>query len=277
VVAAASGSAFLSLIVFTLAFAFAVTRIAPEGRARIVGLFAAVRDATLVLIDWILWLAPLGVFALAFGVGAKAGLAAFGALVHYIVVISAVGVVITLLAYVMGSVGGRMSPVRFARALLPIQAVAVSTQSSLACLPAMLRAAEGLGVPERTAGVALPLAVAMFRATQPPMNIAICLYIAHWFGIPVAPGQLVAAVAVGALVSLGSVSLPAQITLFASVAPPAVVLGLPLTPIGLFLAVETIPDIFRTLGNASMDLAATVAVSARDGRGGSHEVSEPGA
>jgi len=267
VVSAAANSAFLPLIVFTLAFAFAATRIGEAERARIVELFRAVRDATLVLIDWVLWLAPIGVFALALVVGARAGLAAFGALVHYILVISSVGVLIVAASYVLGSVGGRVSPMRFARALLPVQAVAISTQSSLACLPAMLKAATGLGATERTAGVALPLAVAMFRATQPAMNIAICLYIAHWFGRPVAPGQLMAAVAVAALVSLGSVSLPAQITLFASVAPPAVVLGLPLEPIGLFIAVETIPDIFRTLGNASMDLAATMTVSAREDRG----------
>jgi len=264
-VAAAAGSAFLPLIVFTLAFAFAITRIAPAQRDALLLFFQAVRNATLVLIDWILWLAPIGVFALALVVGARAGLAAFGALVHYILVISSIGVIVTALAYALGSVGGRLGPARFARALLPVQAVAISTQSSLACLPAMLRAATGLGVPERTAGVALPLGVAMFRATQPAMNIGVCIYIAHWFGLPVPPGQLLAAVAVAALVSLGSVSLPAQITLFASIAPPAVVLGLPLAPIGLFIAVETIPDIFRTLGNASMDLAATATVSAWEG------------
>jgi len=265
-VAAAANSAFLPLIVFTLAFAFAVMRIDADGRGRIVGFFRALRAATLVLIDWVLWLAPLGVFALALTVAARTGLAAFGALAHYILVISAVGVVIIGLAYLLGSVGGRLSPLRFARAALPVQALAASTQSSLACLPAMLKAATALGAPERVGGVALPLSVAMFRATQPAMNIAICIYLAQLFGRPLPPGQLAAAVAVAALVSLGSVSLPAQITLFASVAPPAAVLGLPLEPIGLLIALETVPDIFRTVGNASMDLAATVTVAAREPR-----------
>jgi hypothetical protein len=59
----------------------------------------------------------------------------------------------------------------FARAVLPAQAVALSTQSSLASLPAMLAVCRTLGVRETTADFVLPLAVAMFRATSPAMNL----------------------------------------------------------------------------------------------------------
>jgi Na+/H+-dicarboxylate symporter len=263
VVAAAANNAFLSLIIFFLAFAFAVTRIDPEGRARVVGFFAAIRDAMLVLVGWILVLAPVGVFALALVVGGRAGGAAFGALLHYILIVSCIGVVVIALAYVLALVGGRVSPARFARAIFPAQAVAASTQSSLATLPAMIAAADALRLPTSVSGVTLPVGVAMFRATQSAMNVAVALYVAAWFGVPVEPGNLAAAVAVGALVSLGSVSLPAQITYFASIAPVAVALGVPIAPLGLLIAVETIPDIFRTLGNVSMNLAATATVAAR--------------
>lgn len=271
-VAAAANNAFLSLIIFTLAFAFAVTRIEPEGRARLLGLFGAVRDAMLVIIDWVLVLAPLGVFALALVVGGRAGVTAFGALVHYIMVISSIGVVIILLAYVLALAGGRLSPARFARAIAPAQAVAASTQSSLATLPAMIESAAALRIPAAVSDVTLPVGVAMFRATQPAMNVAIAIYIAAWFGVPLQPGNLAAAVAVGALVSLGSVSLPAQITFFASIAPVCAALGVPIAPLGLLIAVETIPDIFRTLGNVSMNLAATATVSARTPQEDAHEI-----
>ena len=83
---------------------------------------------------------------------------------------------------------------------------------------------------------------------------------------------LLALVAVGALVSLGSVSLPAQITFFASIAPVCAALGVPIAPLGLLIAVETIPDIFRTLGNVSMNLAATATVSARTPQEDAHEI-----
>ena len=208
-------------------------------------------------------LAPAGVFALAFVVGARAGGAAFGALLHYILIVASIGVVVIALAYLLALVGGRVSPARFARAILPAQAVAASTQSSLATLPAMIESVGRLGIPAAVSGVTLPVGVAMFRATQPAMNVAVAVYIAAWFGVPIEPANLAAAVAAGALVSLGSVSLPAQITYFASIAPVCVALGVPLAPLGLLIAVETIPDIFRTLGNVSMNLAATATIAAR--------------
>lgn len=261
VVAAASSGALLSLIVFTLVFAFALTRIEAEGRQRLVQLFAAIRDAMLVMVGWVLWLAPLGVFALAFLVGARAGSAAFGALIHYMAVISTIGIVVTLVAYLVVAVAARVPVARFARDALPAQVFAVSTQSSLATLPAMLKAVTQMGVPRTASGVTLPLGVAMFRATQPAMNLAIAIYIGRWFGVEVSWAAVAAGVLVGTVTSLGSISLPSQITFFASVAPLASALGVPLAPLGLLIAVETIPDIFRTLGNVTSNLALTTVVT----------------
>jgi proton glutamate symport protein len=266
IVAAASNSAFLSIIIFTLLFAFALTRIEPEGRAALTAFFKALRDTMLVIIGWIILVAPVGVFALAFAVGAKAGGAAFGALLHYVAVISAVGIVIGLSAYPLAVIGGRIGVGRFARGVLPSQAVAISTQSSLASLPAMLKGAEGLGVPAGTSGVVLPLAVVMMRATGPAMNLAVAIYVATWFGAPIGGATLVAAAVIATLTSLGSVSLPGQVSFFSGIGPVTAAFGAPLAPLGLLVAVETIPDIFRTLGNVTMDLAVTLAVSAREGR-----------
>ncbi|WP_322964631.1 dicarboxylate/amino acid:cation symporter [Sphingomonas fuzhouensis] len=263
--AAATNNALLSLILFTLAFAFAITRIEGEGRGLLLGFFAAIRDAMLVLIGWVLWLAPIGVFALAFGVGASAGGAAFGALAHYIAIIASIGVIVMLMAYGVARIAARVPLSRFARALAPAQAVAISTQSSLASLPAMVEGTRTLRIAPATAGLVLPMAVAMFRATQPAMNVAVALYIADWFGIVPGMASVAAAVVVAILCSLGSASLPSQITFFASIAPVCVALGVPAAPLGLLIAVETIPDIFRTLGNVSMDLAATATVSRASG------------
>src|SRR5690242_10956692 len=202
--AAAASDAFLPFIVFTLVFAFALTRLPAEQRERLTGLFEALRDAMLVMIGWVLLIAPLGVFALAFTVGAQAGVAAFGALIHYILVVSSVGVVIGLLGYPVAMIGGRVSLVRFARAVAPAQAVALSTESSLASLPAMLRGAEDLDVPVAVSGVVLPIATAIFRATSPAMNLAVAIYIAHWFGVPLTATTLATGLAVAAFTSLAS-------------------------------------------------------------------------
>jgi proton glutamate symport protein len=264
-IAAAASDAFLPLILFTTIFAFAVTRLPAEPRELLTRFFKAVADAMLVIIGWLLRLAPLGVLALAYVVGARAGTAAFGALLHYVLILSAVGTMIWLLAYPLALFGGRLDLRRFARAVGPAQAVAISTQSSLASLPAMLRGSETLGVPVAAAGVVLPLAVAIFRVTGPAMNLAVVLYVARWFGVELGPAQIAAGIAAGALTTMGAVSLPGQVSFLTSIAPIALAMGVPIAPLGLLIAVETIPDLFRTIGNVTMDVAVTATVARRSG------------
>jgi Na+/H+-dicarboxylate symporter len=182
-VSAAANDAILPLIIFTLAFAFALTRLPPGQRQPVQEFFGAVGDAMIILIGWVLALAPLGVFALGLVVGARAGSAAFGALGHYVLIVTSIGTVIWLAAFVLAGLGARIGPLAFLRASIPAQAVAISTQSSLASLPAMLTGVRALGTGERTADVVLPIAVALFRATGPCMNLAVVIYIAHLMGI----------------------------------------------------------------------------------------------
>lgn len=262
-IAAAAQDAFLPLILFTTVFAFAVTRLPTDARTLLVGVFQAIADTMLIIIGWVLWLAPIGVVALAFAVGAKAGTAAIGALVHYVLVVSAAGLGITLLAIPMAMIGGRLSLSAYLRAMAQPSAVAISTQSSLASLPAMLRATERLGVPVATSGVVLPLAVAIFRFTGPVMNLAVAIYVAHIFGLELSAGQVAIGIAAAAITTMGAVSLPGTISFVSSIAPIALAMGVPVGPLALLVAVETFPDIIRTLGNVAMDVAATATIGRR--------------
>ena len=259
-IAAAAANDILPLMVFTLALAFAITRLAPEPRKLIGGVFAALADALVIVIEWVLKLAPIGVFALAYVVGARSGFAAFGALLHYVAIVSAVGIVVGLIAYPVAVVQGRIPLGRFARTIAPVQALAISTQSSLACLPLMLKKSEELGVREPTASLVLPMAVALLRVTGPAMNLAVALYVANWFGVTLGPVQWAVAIVVAVLTSMGAVSLPGQVSFFTSCAPICIAIGAPVEPLALLVAVETLPDIFRTMGNAQMDVSLTTAV-----------------
>ncbi len=267
-IAAAANDAFLPLILFATVFAFAVTRLPAAERAALTGLFQALGNAMLVVINWVLWLGPVGVGAFAFVVGARAGSAAFGGLIHYILLICGVGIVLWALALPFAVLVARLSPLRYLRAMGPSTAVALSTQSSLASLPAMLRATEALGVPVARSGVVLPIAVAVFRWTSPAMNLAVALYVAHWFGIEPSAGAIAAGYVTAAITTLGSVSLPGTISFIGSIAPIAIAMGVPIAPLGLLIAVETVPDIFRTLGNVAMDVAATRAIAGEGGAAG---------
>ncbi|RZL52755.1 MAG: cation:dicarboxylase symporter family transporter, partial [Sphingomonas sp.] len=229
--------------------------------------FRAIAETMLVIVQWVLRVAPIGVFALAFGLGARAGGGAVAVLAHYVVIVACACLLIVLLAYVVVLVGGGLSPLRFAKAALPAQVVALSTQSSLATLPAMIEAAPALGVERNAAGIILPLAVSIFRAASAAANIAVALYLAAVYGVSPGIGMLVMGALVAAAVSLAAVGLPAQVSFFATIGPVCLALGVPVELLPLLLAVETIPDLFRTVGNVTADMAVMRLAGAGDDRG----------
>lgn len=260
IIAAAAETNMLPLTIFFALFAIAITRLPAHQGETLLGFFHALANAMLLIIGWVLWVAPLGVAALAFGVGLRSGGSAFAVLGHYILVVSAMGGFIFVLAYVLAVLLGRVGFLQFARAVLPAQAVAVSTQSSLASLPAMLDSASRLGLRASTSEFVLPLAVAIFRATSVAMNLAVALYVAALAGVEVPFVLMLVGIAVAVVISIGSVSLPGSISFVVSIGPIALAMGVPIEPLVLLVAVEMLPDIMRTLGNVTMNVAVASAV-----------------
>jgi Na+/H+-dicarboxylate symporter len=128
----------------------------------------------------------------------------------------------------------------------------------------MVEGARQLGVSARSTDIVLPIAVAIFRATSPAMNIAVALYVAHWMGVALGPRDITIGVAVAAITTMGSVSLPGTISFVTSIAPICLAMGVPIEPLGLLVAVETFPDIMRTVGNVTMDIAVTGTVASAE-------------
>ncbi|MFK2929724.1 dicarboxylate/amino acid:cation symporter [Dyella agri] len=259
---AAAQSAMLPLVVFALFLGFALTQLQPSRRALLVEFFQAVADAMIVIVRWVLWLAPLGVFALILAVCARAGLGMVRALGVYVLVEITLYLVVAALMLPVAVLWGGERLRRFVAALAPAQAVAASTQSSLASLPAMLESAERrLGYPSQVTALVLPMAVSLCRLTSPVQYIASACFIAWASGIDLGAAQLMAGAALAVVISLGSVGLPGQVTFMATNLPVAQAMGVPVAPLGLMLAVDTLPDVFATLGNVTADLTVASVVA----------------
>lgn len=264
---AAAQSAMLPLVVFALFLGFALTRIAPPRRALLLEFFQAIADAMIVIVRWVLWAAPLGVFALILSVCARSGLGMLSALGVYVLVECLLYLALTVMMLPVALVFGGERLRRFAAALVPAQVVALSTQSSLASLPAMLESADRrLGYPQQVTALVLPMAVTLFRLTSPVQYVTSAVFIAWAYGIDLPTAQLLAGAMLAVVISLGSVGLPGQVTFIATNLPVAQAMGVPLSPLGLMLAVDTFPDALATLGNVTADLAATSVVT-RQSRG----------
>jgi Na+/H+-dicarboxylate symporter len=257
IVAAAAEDAVLPVVVFACVFGLAVTNLPLEQRRPLVGFFQAAAAAMIVIIQWVLVLAPVGVFGLSLSLGLTAGFETLGVLAQYVLVVSSVTLGISVVALVLGLALSGLDPVRFLRGVAPVQVIAASTQSSLAIGPLRVR-------PE-VAEFVLPLAVAVFRMTSPVANLAVVVFLAELYGVEVSLWQWSAALVVAFAVSVSSVGLPGQTSFFASIAPICVAIGLPVTLLPLLLAVEVIPDVFRTIGNVTADLSATAILNRRGG------------
>ncbi len=276
---AAAQSAMLPLVVFALCLGFALTRLQPSRRALLVEFFQAIADAMIAIVRWVLWLAPLGVFALILAVCARAGLGMVRALGVYVLTEILLYLAVTALMLPVAVLWGGERLRRFVAALAPAQAVAASTQSSLASLPAMLESAERrLGYPPQVNALVLPMAVSLCRLTSPVQYIASACFIAWASGIPLGPAPLAAGAALAVVISLGSVGLPGQVTFMATNLPVAQAMGVPVAPLGLMLAVDTLPDVFATLGNVTADLTVASVVarqSRRDAASAPEAAGEP--
>ena len=265
-IAAAAASAMLPLVTFALFFGFALTKLDAAPRAQVVGFFKAISDAMIVIVHWVLWAAPVGIFALVLALTARAGLGMLQALGIYILLECALYVLAVLLLIVVAVTIGKRRFRHFMAGLVPVQAVAASTQSSLATLPAMLDSAQNrLGIPARVSGLVLPMAVSLFRITSPIQYLATACFIAWALGVDLSATQLATGVALSVLVSMGSVGLPGQAIFLATNLPVTSAMGLPIAPLPVLMAVDAIPDVLATVGNVTGDMTATAVVAARSG------------
>lgn len=268
-IAAAASSAMLPLVVFALFFGFALTRIDGERKARMLEFVQTVADVMIVIVRWVLWVAPVGVFALVLAVCAQVGLKMIGALGGYILMQCTLYISVTLMLYGVARVAGGEPLRRFAAAILPAQTIAASTQSSLASLPAMIDSARTrLGYPLHVTSLVLPMAVSLFRITSPMQYLGVAAFVAWLYGIDVGTAQWATGIALSVIISMGSVGLPGQVSFMATNLPVVQAMGLPIEPLGVLLAVDTIPDVFSTVGNVSADLTATAVVARREARNG---------
>lgn len=260
-VAAAAEAAMTPLIVFAAILGAAVTRLPEVRRRLLVDVLKAAGDAMLVIVDWVLRAAPVGIFVLALGAVAKAGLDMATGLLQYVLMLTAVlgvGLLTTLAIGMMSGVG----PMRFLRAAAGPLALAASTQSSMACLPALVKAAEqDLALPPAAASTILPLATTVFRFGNVFGVVAGGLFGAHLFGVYPSTAQIALATGLAVLTNIGVMGLPGAAVLLAAYGPVFLALGTPMEALTLIIAVFTLPDIVDTSANVTGQLAATALIT----------------
>ena len=258
VVKAAADGAMLPVIVFTLLFGLAARRIESSLRLALLHFFGAVAGAMTTVVDWIIWAAPVGIFSLVVAAASRAGIALAGALAYYIIAISALLALFALLLYPIAAMVGRVPLGWFTRAAVPPQAVALSSSSSLASLPALVESARALGLPTSVTGFVLPLSVSTFKVATPITWMMGVLFLARLYGVELSTPALVSVAATAAALSLTLPGVPQGALLLLT--PVLTSYGIPAEGVGLLLAADTIPDLMGTMTNVTGDLVVGTVV-----------------
>jgi Na+/H+-dicarboxylate symporter len=152
----------------------------------------------------------------------------------------------------------------FGPAAAPAQAVAFSSRSSLAALPAMIAGAqERLKLPPAVTGFALPLAVSIFRVNVPMAWVVGALFLSRLYGVPLDTGQMTGLIVTSTLISFSVPGIPSA-SLFL-LAPVLVGMGLPAEGAGILIALDPIPDLFKTMANVTSHLGSVTILARYEG------------
>ena len=253
---AASDGALLPLIVFMCFFGTAVGALEEKHRTRLMGIAESVVAAMIKLVHWILWTAPIGVFALAAPVTAQSGWAMLQSLSVFVLAVIIgclvfIGVIYVPAVRFLSSVQIR----EFLLACLEPQMIAFATTSQAATVPAMLESADRLDLSRTSASFVIALGAAVGRAGSALFQGAGLVFLAWLFDVPLPLEGLAVAVIATALVSITVAGVPSASVL--TLAPALGTVGIPLDGLGVLLGVDRIPDMFRTATNVTGTMAAS--------------------
>ena len=258
----AAEGAIMPLIIFSIFLGLALNHVGDAAKNTIVQFFSGLSDAMLVIVKWLFFVAPVGIFAIVFPLVCQMGTGLVGALAYYVLITVLNFIICMLMLYACIYFFSGQSIRRFASASLQPQVVVIGTQSSVATLPAMITAAEhGLQISPHITSPVLTLAVSVFRAGSLGSLIIYALFTAHMYHINFSFSQMTTVVVISFLANIASIGIPSAASFFAPITTLFQAIGLPFEMIAVLFAVDTIPDVTGGVVNVTGDMAAVAIVA----------------
>lgn len=258
-VAVAAAGDMLPLVVFALLLGAAIARTGGDGFATVI---EEVARAMTRIVDWVLLAAPIGIFVLSLGAGQAAGASVAGVLAREVSAEILFSLAAILLCYLLVLAFRAMPLGRFARAIVPAQATAAGTCSSMATAPVSMDVAlTGLKLPQEVVGTRMPLGISTFRMATTGVTLIEVFMAPHAAGVQAGPLQWLLAGILAVIAGIAVPGLPGAAVIYACAAPGLQILGAPLAIIPLYIATAAIPDMFITTASVTGQVTATTLVA----------------
>ena len=261
----------LPIIFFSLLLGYFITKIHANRQATINDVFESFSDAIMALTNFIIRLAPLGIFAIVMVlVGKQASDLgalkecfrnfAFFVIVVWISLIVMGGIVLPIMVGLMAKV----SPIKHLKQIYSALMVAFSTSSSYSALPLIISdAKEKMGVSNNIASFTVPLGITFNKIGTIVYECVAVIFVAQAVGVDLTTTQQISLIGASIVTVLGAPSVP-----MAGVITLAVLLaamGLPTDYIGMFMAIDILCDMPKTLLNAYSVSCSAIIVARSEG------------
>jgi len=268
--AAAAQGDLLALIFAIIVFAAAATALDEERRRPLVSFFGAVNDVSMVVIRWLMVLAPWAVGVLIAVTVVRSGIDLLRSLAMYaLIVVAALAIHVMLVLIPAVRLGARMGIIEFVRNVGDALVLAFSTASSSVTLPVSMAAArQRLGIPNEIVSFVLPAGTTLNKNGAAVYKAATAVFLANLYGVDLGPAQLVTIVLTTIVASSAGAGVPGSSLVTTLIVLNAIGLG-PNAAAGIALVagIDRVLDMCRTTVNTFSNLvgAAWVARGERAG------------
>ena len=271
--AASNNRNMLQVVMIAVLFGISLLLIPSEKAKPLLGVFDSLTSAVIKLVEIIMWIAPLGVFALlADTVSLISGdnlselWRLLGALGFYMLVVL-IGLAVQMV-FTYGSIIKFLTPIalkKFITGIAPAQLVAFSTSSSGATLPVTMdRVEKNLGVSDEVSSFVLPLGATINMDGTALYQAVAAVFIAQTLGIALGFMDQLEIILLAVLASIGTAAVPSAGIIMLIIILQSV--GVPAAGIALILGVDRILDMCRTVCNVTGDATVATVVAASEGQ-----------
>ena len=258
----------LPLIFFSLVFGAAISLLPENSKAVVITFFSGINDASMIVIGWVMRLAPYAVFALIAAIVAQFGLDLLRSLLIY-----AMTVILGLLLHMFGTIAflvrfaARLNPVEFFKRIIQVPIFAFSTSSSNATLPLTMSTAENkLGISKEVSSFVLPLGATINMDGTALYQAVAVMFIAQIYDIPLTLAAQATVVLTATLASVGTAGVPSAGIITLIIVLQSIGLGGQVAAgIALILGVDRILDMLRTAVNVTGDLSCAAFIARTEG------------
>ena len=259
-----SSATMLQVIVIALFFGFGIILAGEKGEP-LAAVIVSLCDVSMVIMELILKLSPIGVFCLITPVVAENGPKILGSLAMVLLTAYISYIVHAVIVYSLSvkTLAG-LNPIKFFKGMAPAMAMAFSSASSVGTLPINLDCTEKLGAKRDIASFVLPLGATINMDGTAIYQGVCAVFIARCFGIDLTLAEMITIVLTATLASIGTAGVPGSGMIMLAMVLQSV--GLPVEGIALVAGVDRIFDMGRTVVNITGYSACAIVVSAMEDR-----------